>query len=98
MPRREELAIRLTWRGSGARGKGLRWRGQCIVAIDPHYFRPAEVDSLVGDSSKARAKLGWKPKVGFRELVAEMVAGDLKLAERDQLVSNSGYRIQSHSG
>ena len=93
----EELGIRLTWRGGGAEEKAFDSRGQCVVAVDPHYFRPAEVDSLVGDASKARAKLGWKPKVGFRELIAEMIAGDLKITERDQLVSHSGYRIHSHS-
>ena len=93
----EELEIRLTWHGSGAQEKAFDDRGKCVVAVDPHYFRPAEVDTLVGDASKARAKLGWEPKVGFRELVAEMVAGDLKLAELDQLVNNSGYRVHSHS-
>ena len=67
------------------------------MAVDPRYFRPAEVDTLVGDASKARAKLSWEPKVSFRELVAEMVAGDLKVAQRDQLVANSGYRVHSHS-
>ncbi len=94
----EELGIRLTWRGSGTQEKAFDGLGQCVVAVDPHYFRPAEVDTLVGDASKARAKLRWEPKVTFRELVAEMVAGDLKIAERDQLVANSGYRVHSHSG
>jgi len=93
----EELGIRLTWQGSGAQEKAFDGRGQCVVAVDPHYFRPAEVDTLVGDASKARAKLGWEPKVNFRELVAEMVAEDLKLAERDQLVFNSGSAIHSYS-
>jgi len=93
----EELRMRLTWRGHGAQEKGFDERGRCVVAIDPHYFRPAEVDSLVGDASKARVKLGWEPKVAFLELVKEMVAEDLKLAERDLLVSNSGYRVHSHT-
>jgi len=93
----EELGIRLAWYGSGVQEKAFDGRGNCVVAVDPHYFRPAEVDTLVGDASKARAKLGWQPKVSFRELVAEMVAGDLKIAERDQLVANSGYRVHSHS-
>jgi len=93
----EGLGIRLTWCGSGAQEKAFDGRGHCVVAVDPHYFRPAEVDTLVGDASKARAKLRWEPKVSFRELVAEMVAGDLKIAERDQLVANSGYRIHSQS-
>jgi len=93
----EELGIRLAWYGSGVQEKAFDGRGNCVVAVDPHYFRPAEVDTLVGDPSKARAKLGWQPKVSFRELVSEMVAGDLKIAERDQLVANSGYRVHSHS-
>jgi GDPmannose 4,6-dehydratase len=93
----EEIGIELTWRGRGADEKAFDGRGQCVVAVDPHYFRPAEVETLVGDASKARAKLGWEPKVCFRELVAEMVAADLNLAERDQLVANSGYRVHSHS-
>jgi GDPmannose 4,6-dehydratase len=93
----EELGLKLTWNGTGADEKAFDGHGQCVVAVDAHYFRPAEVDTLVGDASKARAKLGWEPKLGFRELVAEMVAGDLKIAERDQLVANSGYRVHSHS-
>lgn len=93
----EELGMRLAWRGHGADEKAFDAHGRCVVAVDPHYFRPAEVDTLVGDASKARIKLGWQPKVSFRELVAEMVAADLSLAERDQLVSNSGYRVHSHA-
>jgi GDPmannose 4,6-dehydratase len=93
----EELGMKLTWRGRCAEEKAFNERGQCVVAVDPHYFRPAEVETLVGDASKARAKLGWEPKVSFRELVAEMVAADLNLAERDRLVANSGYRVHSHS-
>ena len=93
----EQLEMKLTWRGRGVEEEAIDRRGHCVVAVDPHYFRPAEVDTLVGDASKARDKLGWQPKVSFRELVAEMVAGDLKVAERDQLVANSGYRVHSHS-
>ena len=62
------------------------------MAVDPRYFRPAEVDSLLGDASKARNKLGWQPKVRFRELVSEMVREDFKLAERDELVKSHGHR------
>ena len=93
----EELGMKLAWRGRCADEKAFNERGQCVVAVDPRYFRPAEVDILLGDASKARAKLGWEPKVSFRELVAEMVAADLNLAERDQLVANSGYRVHTHS-
>ena len=94
----KELDIQLTWQGSGADEKAFDSRGQCVVAVDPHYFRPAEVESLLGDASKARSKLGWEPKVGFRELVTEMIAADLKIAEREQLVSKSGHRNHGHTG
>jgi GDPmannose 4,6-dehydratase len=67
--------------------------GKVIVAVDPRYFRPAEVDSLLGDASKARKKLGWKPKVKFHELVSEMVKEDLALAERDALVKRHGHKV-----
>ena len=62
-----------------------------IVAVDPRYFRPTEVETLLGDPSKAHQKLGWKPKITFQELVAEMVREDLKSAERDELVKKHGY-------
>jgi GDPmannose 4,6-dehydratase len=61
--------------------------------VDPRYFRPAEVDSLLGDASKARKKLGWRPKVKFSELVSEMVQQDLKLAQKDELVKRHGHRV-----
>jgi GDPmannose 4,6-dehydratase len=70
--------------------------GQTIVRVDPRYFRPTEVDTLLGDASKARKKLGWKPQIGFHELVAEMVAADLKEAERDQLCDSKGFQIYNH--
>jgi GDPmannose 4,6-dehydratase len=66
-------------------------RGDTIVRVDPRYFRPTEVETLLGDASKARRKLGWKPKVGFRELVSEMMREDLKAAERDALVMRHGF-------
>ena len=64
-----------------------------VVAVDSRYFRPSEVDSLLGDASKARKKLGWEPRVKFRELVSEMVAADFKLAERDELVKRHGHKV-----
>ena len=91
----KELQISLEWRGKDANEKGYDDRGNCIVQVDPRYLRPAEVDSLVGDATKAREKLGWKPRVGFQELVREMIAADLQAAERDQLVKTSGYPILS---
>src|ERR1700710_3305538 len=72
------------WRGTGADETGVdRKSGKTLVRIDPVYFRPTEVDLLIGDASKAREKLGWKPKTTFAELVKEMVAGDLAIAKRE---------------
>jgi GDPmannose 4,6-dehydratase len=87
-----ELGIRISWRGTGARERGYDAAGRCIVAVDPRYFRPTEVDSLLGDASKARRQLKWKPKVTFRELVAEMAREDFRLAERDELVRRHGHK------
>jgi GDPmannose 4,6-dehydratase len=86
-----ELGIKIQWRGEGANEKGYDKKGQQIVAVDPRYFRPTEVETLLGDPSKAKQKLGWTPQVKFRELVAEMVQEDLKAAERDELVKRHGY-------
>ncbi len=72
-------------------GEGSHALGKCIVAVDPRYFRPTEVETLLGDPSKAKAKLGWSPKTTFKELVTEMVREDLKSAERDELVKHHGY-------
>lgn len=63
-----------------------------IVKVDPRYFRPTEVETLLGDPTKAKEKLGWTPRTSFEELVAEMVREDLKSAERDELIKNHGYR------
>jgi GDPmannose 4,6-dehydratase len=83
--------MQVTWKGKGAEEKGYDREGRCIVAIDPRYFRPAEVDTLLGDATKARTKLGWKPRVGFKELVVEMARQDLHEAERSRLVQQHGY-------
>jgi GDPmannose 4,6-dehydratase len=88
-----EMKMEITWRGEGVDEEGLDESGRRIVAVDPRYFRPAEVSSLQGDASKARTKLGWKPKISFRETVAEMVAADLKNAERDVIMTNHGIRV-----
>src|SRR6266403_3080887 len=90
----EEVGIRIRWEGNGLYEKGYNVEtGQCIVAIDPRYFRPTEVETLLGDASKARLKLGWVPRTSFRELVSEMMREDLKLAERDELVKRHGFRF-----
>ena len=67
-----------------------------MIRIDPRYFRPTEVDTLLGDASKARAELGWKPEIPFEALVAEMVQDDLALAERDALIAAEGYTVFKH--
>ncbi len=88
-----ELAMKITWRGKGKNEKGYDHTGRAIVRVDPNYFRPAEVDTLLGDAAKARRQLGWKPRVTFPQLVKEMAREDLRLAERDALANRSGYRI-----
>lgn len=80
-------------RGEG-RGEGDE---KPIVRVDPRYFRPTEVETLLGDPSKAHQKLGWKPKISFQELVAEMVREDFKTAERDELVKKNGYTVYSYN-
>ena len=91
-----ELGMEIHWEGEGAQEVGMieesgRGPGKTIVRVDPRYFRPTEVDSLLGDSTKAREKLGWVPRTRFEELVAEMVREDLKAAERDELIKRHGY-------
>ncbi len=86
-----ELGITVRWEGEGVDEKGYDAQGNCIIAVDPLYFRPAEVETLLGDATKAKQKLGWEPKITFKELVAEMVREDLKSAERDELVKRHGY-------
>ena len=87
----KELDIDVRWFGDGMNEKGFDRNGKCIVSVDPRYFRPTEVENLLGDASKAKNKLGWQPKITFEELVQEMVREDLKSAERDELVKRNGY-------
>jgi GDPmannose 4,6-dehydratase len=91
-----ELGMSISWEGTGADEKGYDTSGHCIVAVDTRYFRPTEVETLLGDASKARAKLGWTPKTPFRELVSEMVRQDLKEAERDELVKHHGFSTYNY--
>ena len=86
-----ELGIQITWQGQGIDETGTDQNGKVIVKVDPRYFRPTEVETLLGDPTKAREKLGWTPKTSFQELVSEMVREDLKSAERDELVKKHGY-------
>jgi GDPmannose 4,6-dehydratase len=90
-----ELGMSIEWQGEGLQERGYDAEGRCIVTVDPRYFRPAEVDTLLGDASKARSVLGWEPKISFAELVREMAAEDLKSAQRDALVRLHGYRTDS---
>ncbi|MDQ1316099.1 MAG: GDP-mannose 4,6-dehydratase [Pseudomonadota bacterium] len=105
----KELGMNIRWEGHGveekgylvppspASGGGAGGEGEkCIVAVDPRYFRPTEVETLLGDPSKAKNKLGWTPKISFDELVAEMVREDLKAAERDELVKKHGYKAMDY--
>jgi GDPmannose 4,6-dehydratase len=88
-----EIGIKIRWEGKGIDEKGYdATSGKCIVAVDPRYFRPAEVDTLLGDPSKAKNKLGWVPKTSFQSLVTEMMQEDLRSAERDELIKRHGFR------
>jgi GDPmannose 4,6-dehydratase len=85
------LELDLTWHGSGLDEKAVDKSGKVVVAVDPRYFRPAEVETLLGDASKAKRELGWVPRISFDDLVREMVESDLKAAERDALVRRHGF-------
>jgi GDPmannose 4,6-dehydratase len=100
----EELGMKIRWKGKGVDEEGI-WENsphspapasQKIIAVDPRYFRPTEVETLLGDPSKAKRDLGWTPKVAFKELVAEMVREDLKAAERDELIKRHGYKAMDY--
>ena len=86
-----ELGLAISWQGAGESEKGYTADGRAIIAVDPRYFRPTEVDALLGDANKARNKLGWIPRTTFDQLVAEMVREDFKAAERDELVKKHGF-------
>jgi GDPmannose 4,6-dehydratase len=93
----EELGMSIVWQGSGLDEVGIeRKSGKTIVRVDPRYFRPTEVETLLGDPSKAKEKLGWEPKISFEDMVREMIVEDLKLAERDQVVRQKGYRAYNY--
>ncbi|WP_437203128.1 GDP-mannose 4,6-dehydratase [Planctomicrobium sp. SH664] len=88
-----QLGIEIRWEGEGVNERGINTaNGECIVAVDPRYFRPTEVETLLGDPTKARTKLGWEPRTTFAELVQEMVEHDLAIAQRDQVVNKAGFK------
>jgi GDPmannose 4,6-dehydratase len=90
----ESVGLHLRWDGEGVDEKGYdAATGVCRVAVDPRYFRPTEVETLLGDPTKAREQLGWVPRIGFQELVEEMMREDLKEAERDALCQAQGYPV-----
>jgi GDPmannose 4,6-dehydratase len=94
----KEIGIGIRWQGAGVEEKGFEEAtGKCIVAVDPRYFRPAEVETLLGDPSKAKQKLGWVPRTTFHELVAEMMREDLKEAQRDELARQNGFKYFNYN-
>jgi GDPmannose 4,6-dehydratase len=92
----ELLDMKLRWEGSGLEEKAYDQKGNLVVAVDPRYFRPTEVEALLGDARKARTELGWMPRTSFHELVREMVTEDLATAEKDALVKKHGYTTYHH--
>jgi GDPmannose 4,6-dehydratase len=91
------LDMNIEWQGDGVEEVGVdKATGRTLVRVDPRYFRPTEVETLLGDATKARQKLGWTAQVSFPELVAEMVESDLDLAKRDALVAKEGYKVYTH--
>ncbi|HQS39518.1 MULTISPECIES: GDP-mannose 4,6-dehydratase [unclassified Polaromonas] len=95
----KELGLQIRWEGSNEAEKGFdASSGKCIVAVDPRYFRPTEVETLLGDATKAREKLGWVPKISFAELVAEMAQSDMTEAEFDLKVKHSGHKALRNQG
>ena len=92
-----ELGIELDWKGEGVEEKGIdKSTGKILVEVDPKYFRPAEVELLIGDPSKAKEKLGWEPEVTLKELVSMMVKHDLKEAEKELHLKNGGYEVKNY--
>jgi len=89
--------IEMEWKGEGKNEKGYdKSTGKCLVEVDPRYFRPTEVETLLGDPTKAKEKLGWVPKITLEEMVTEMVEHDLMLAKRDALCEKEGFRTNHY--
>lgn len=92
----KELNMEIRWEGAGTNEKGYDAEGKCIIAVDPRYFRPTEVETLLGDPTKAKTQLGWSPQTSFHDLVSEMAQEDLKSAERDMLIAREGYKAMAY--
>ena len=93
----KQLGMRIEWKGHGVKEVGIdRASGRTLIHVDPRYFRPTEVESLLGDPTKAKQKLGWTAEVTFEQLVAEMVAADLETAKRDALIAKEGFKVFNH--
>ena len=91
------LGMQITWRGEGVEEHAVdAVSGKTVVRVDPRYFRPTEVDTLLGDASKAHKQLGWRAEIKFEDLVSEMVDADLRLAERDALIAREGFSVYRH--
>jgi len=91
------LDMRIEWQGKGVNEVGVDAKsGRTLIRVDPRYFRPTEVEALLGDPTKARQKLGWSAEIGFPELVSEMVSEDLETAKRDAMIAKEGYKVYSH--
>jgi GDPmannose 4,6-dehydratase len=91
------LGMRIEWQGSGVDETGVdAATGRCVVRVDPRYFRPTEVETLLGDATRARTELKWQPRITFAELAAEMALADLEIAKRDSLIARTGYRTYQH--
>lgn len=94
----KELGIAITWKGKGVKEKGINVANdKVIVSVDPRYFRPTEVETLLGDPSKGKDKLGWKPKISFEDLVKEMVQADLEEAKKDELCQRAGFQVYKYN-
>jgi GDPmannose 4,6-dehydratase len=93
----KEINLSIRWEGCGVDEKGVDENGKCIVAVDARYFRPTEVDTLLGDATRAKEKLGWSPRISFEELVREMMSEDMKLAQRDELVKSHGFNAYDYN-
>jgi len=91
----KELEMDIHWSGSGIDEIGT-WDGHEIIRVDKRYFRPTEVETLLGDSTKAKIKLGWSPRITFNELVSEMIREDYNAAKRDQLIKEHGYETLNY--